>query len=78
MKDPIDARLNRAEGQVKAIKKMYADGRSCSDIVQQVQAARAALGRVASLLLTNEARRCADAGDVKELKKIVDKTFKYV
>ncbi len=77
-KDPITARINRIEGQVQGIKKMYEQERACVDIVQQVQAARAALGKLATILLTDEAKRCADAGDLKELEKIVNKTFKTI
>ncbi len=74
--DPIEARLNRAEGQIKAIKRMYDQGAACSDVVQQVQAVRSALGKIAGLLLTGEVKRCAEMGDVDELEKIVDRTFK--
>ena len=77
-KDPIMARINRIEGQVQGIKKMYDQERACVDIVQQVQAARAALGKLATILLTDEAKRCVDAGDLKELEKIVNKTFKTI
>lgn len=77
-KDPILTRINRIEGQVIGIKRMYETGRACVDIVQQVQAARAALGGLAHFLLSDEAKRCADAGDIKELDKILNKTFKAV
>lgn len=76
--DPIMARINRIEGQVKAVKKMYESGKDCSAIVQQIQAVRAALGKVASALLTNEARKCAEKGNVSELEKVVDRTFKTI
>lgn len=74
--DPILSRVNKIEGQIKAVKKMYAEGRSCADIVQQLQAARAALGKVATILLSDEAKRCADKGDMKGLKEVVDKGFR--
>ena len=57
--DPVLSKLNRIEGQVGAIKRMYEEGKECEDIVQQVQAARSALGRVVRDLLTNEACKCA-------------------
>lgn len=74
--DPIEARLNRIEGQVRAIKRMYTECGDCIEIVQQVQAVRAALSKVSSLILTTEAKRCAETGDVKTLEKVVEKTFK--
>ena len=77
-KDPVLHRINRIEGQVQGIKRMYKSGRACEDIVQQVQAARAALGKLASTLLSTEAKRCVDAGDLKKLERIVDRTFKTV
>lgn len=77
-KDPIAARINRIEGQIQGIRRMYEARRACAEIVQQVQAARAALGKLAGILLTDEARRCADAGDIKKLEKIVTKTFKTI
>ncbi len=75
-KDPILARINRIEGQIAGIKKMYQANRACTEIVQQVQASRAALGKLASTLLSDEAKRCADKGDTKGLEKIVNRTFK--
>lgn len=77
-KDPVLARINRVEGQVAGVKRMYEGGRGCVEIVQQVQAARAALGKLAETLLTNEARRCADSGNIKELKRVVERSFKNV
>jgi DNA-binding FrmR family transcriptional regulator len=57
--DKLTGRLNRVEGQVRGIKKMYLEGRDCLDIVQQVVAARQALGTIGKDLLTDEAVKCA-------------------
>ena len=47
--DPkLIARLNRIQGQVRGISKMVEDGRYCIDILTQLQAVRAALGKVES------------------------------
>ncbi len=43
----IQTRLRRIEGQIAGLQRMLATGRDCSDIAQQVTAARAALDRVA-------------------------------
>ena len=77
-RDPVINRINRIEGQIEGIKKMYESGRACVDIVQQVQASRAALGKLATLLLSEEAERCIEIGDIKGLEKIVNKTFKTI
>ncbi|MGE5104083.1 MAG: metal-sensing transcriptional repressor [Betaproteobacteria bacterium] len=41
----MDTRLARAEGQVRAIRRMIAAGESCEDIALQLAAARKALDR---------------------------------
>jgi DNA-binding FrmR family transcriptional regulator len=41
----MDGRLARAEGQVRAIRRMIAAGESCEDIALQLAAARKALDR---------------------------------
>lgn len=77
--DPVIARLNRIEGQVAGIRRMYEkDACDCEAIVQQVQAARSALGKVAGLVLTDEVDRCVEEEDIKRIKKIVDDTFKVL
>ncbi len=75
-KDPVLARINRIEGQIAGIKRMYEAKRACTEIVQQIQASRAALGNLAGTLLSDEAKRCVDKGDVEGLEKIVNRTFK--
>lgn len=75
--DPIVARINRIEGQVAGIRRMYTEENcDCEAIVQQIQAARSALGKVAGLILANEAGDCVEKEDMERLKKIVDSTFK--
>ena len=57
--DKLPGRLNRVEGQIRGIKNMYADGRDCLDMVQQIIAARQALGTIGKDLLTDEALKCS-------------------
>ena len=47
----VDRRLARIEGQVKALRRMVGEDRYCIDIAQQVQAARAALSSLESIIL---------------------------
>jgi CsoR family transcriptional regulator, copper-sensing transcriptional repressor len=44
-KKAMDARLARIEGQVRALRRMIADGEPCESIAQQLAAARKALDR---------------------------------
>jgi DNA-binding FrmR family transcriptional regulator len=56
----IGARLGRVEGQVRGIRRMYEDGRACLEILDQLSAARAALGGVAMLVLEDHVRGCCE------------------
>ncbi len=77
--NPIIARLNRIEGQIRGVKKLYEkDPCDAVSIVTQVQAVRAALGMVAEMVLADEANRCVDEGDVEKLEEIVKTTFKTI
>jgi len=57
-KDAIVSQLNRINGQLVGVTKMYSDERACIDVVHQILAVRNSLGRVARELLTSEASRC--------------------
>lgn len=80
-KEQIISRLKRIEGQVRGLEKMIEADRYCIDVLTQVNAARAALEKVALLLLGNHTEHCvADAirtGDptakVKELSEAVER-----
>jgi len=50
-KEQVIGRLKRIEGQVRGLQKMVDDDRYCIDVLTQVNAARAALEKVALLLL---------------------------
>ena len=54
----ITDRLKRVEGQVRGIAQMVADDRYCIDILTQLQAVKAALGRAENEILKNHAAHC--------------------
>ena len=77
-------RLNRVEGQVRGIARMVEEDRYCLDILTQLQAVRAAIGRVETELLKShlavcvtEAMRNGDADErdrkTAELVAIIDR-----
>jgi len=77
--DPVEIRINRIVGQIEGVRKMYVkDKCNCVAIVQQISAVRAALARTSQVILLNETKRCADRGDIKKLKKIINETFHTV
>lgn len=51
-------RLHRIAGQVQGVARMIEDGRYCIDVLTQIQAARAALGKVESEVLKAHAASC--------------------
>ena len=80
-KREVGARLRRIEGQVRGIEKMVDEDRYCIDVLTQVGAAKAALDRVALLLLAEHTEHCVaeaiQAGNggakVKELNGAVER-----
>ena len=57
-------RLRRIEGQVRGVARMVEDDRYCIDVLTQIQAARAALGRVESELLKGHLNHCIESAIV--------------
>ncbi|ABO51471.1 protein of unknown function DUF156 [Desulforamulus reducens MI-1] len=51
LQQELMTRLKKIEGQVRGIHKMIADNRSCSDLVTQLSAVKAAVNRVAFSVL---------------------------
>lgn len=51
-------RLKRIEGQVRGVAQMVADDRYCIDILHQVQAVKAAIGKAESEILRDHAACC--------------------
>lgn len=66
-------RLNRIEGQVRGVGRMVEEGRYCIDVLTQVRAIRAALGRFESEMLSGHLNHCIEAaitsGDLAEQRR---------
>jgi len=61
-KDQLLDRLAKIEGQVRGVARMVEDDRYCIDVVTQINAARAALDKVALGLLDGHVRHCLVGG----------------
>ncbi len=61
-KDQLIGRLAKIEGQVRGVAKMVDEDRYCIDVVTQINAARAALDKVALGLLDGHVRHCLVGG----------------
>lgn len=64
MRDKIKSsctnRLNRIEGQVRGLARMLEEDRYCVDIMTQIEAVRAALGRVEEEILRDHLSHCVE------------------
>lgn len=60
-KNDIKKRLRKTGGQINGIEKMVDEGRYCVDVLQQISAARAALDKVALLILESHTKSCVVA-----------------
>ena len=71
-KEQLLSRLARAEGQVGGIIRMVEDDRYCIDVLTQINAARAALDRIALGLVDGHARHCIAEGTKGSPDEMVD------
>lgn len=66
-------RLSRIEGQVRGVARMVEEDRYCIDILTQIRAVKAALGRVETELLRGHLSHCVEgaiiSGDKDEQRK---------
>jgi DNA-binding FrmR family transcriptional regulator len=82
----VEARLARIEGQVRGIRGMAAEGRECVDVVTQIAAVRAALKKVADMMVANHVEQWVGqvvsnqagdhARDVEELLKVFNQYYR--
>ena len=76
-KADIQKRLARIEGQARGLAAMLAEDRYCLDMVAQVRAARAALGKVEEIILADHLAHCVEeairSGDpVRQREKVAE------
>lgn len=76
-------RLNRAEGQVRALKKMVEEGECADDLLVQVAAVKGAITKVAVKILENHLLDCANScmasdGSVDEVYERITKALATV
>ena len=58
VKDDLQKRLRRIEGQVRGVQKMLDDDRECQEIIQQLTAVRSAVQNARLQFLRDYARDC--------------------
>ena len=65
-KDAALRRLARIEGQVRGISRMISEDRYCIDVVRQVQAIKAALAGLETVILDDHISTCVEDALVSE------------
>ena len=58
VKENLQTRLRRVEGQVRGVQRMVEDERDCRDVVQQLQAIQSAVKNATNLYIQAYAREC--------------------
>jgi len=69
----ITNRISRIEGQVRGVKKMVEENRDCIEIITQINAVRAAVGKLGVEILKNDLM-CHKKNRIDE--KYLEKIFK--
>jgi len=85
VKDKVDPRLARIEGQVKGIRNMVQNDRYCVDILLQLSAVISALKKVEDMIMENHLNTCVadamrsnDEGEQREkIKELMDVMAKF-
>ena len=57
-KQQVSRRLASSAGHIKGIERMVQEDAYCIDIIRQIQAVQAALGKVSTMVLDNHLRTC--------------------
>jgi DNA-binding FrmR family transcriptional regulator len=73
----IVARLNRAQGQLGAVVRMFESGSQCQEIIYQISAVTKALDNAAIMLISSNLEKCILEGgsDQKEKTEQLKKLF---
>ncbi len=78
LKEDLQLRLKKVEGQIRGINKMLAEERSCSDIVVQLSAVRSALDNITSKLVISYAMDCFEKLPCEEAKESLLKALMLI
>lgn len=73
---PTINRLKRIEGQVRGVARMVEEDRYCIDILHQIQAVKAALGKAENEILKGHAAHCVE--DAISSKNTKDQREKFL
>lgn len=70
VKQDLQARLRRIEGQTRGVQRMLAEDRECREIVQQLTAVRAAVQNATAVFISAYAKECLlDTSELSDLER---------
>ncbi len=81
VKDDLNTRLRRIEGQMRGVQRMLDEDRDCHEIVQQLSAAQAALRSATAVFVQSYAKECLLNGselDLAQRQVLVDDLFDLI
>lgn len=80
-KGELNGRLRRIEGQVRGVQTMVADGRDCREILQQLNAAAAAMRNATQYFMRAYAKEClmeTETVDRAQAQTVVDELMDLI
>jgi DNA-binding FrmR family transcriptional regulator len=82
LREGLQDRLNRIEGQVRGVARMLEGQRPCLEVLQQLASVQAALRGVTKTVLRNYLERCATdairSGDAAVYDDLMEAIYKFV
>jgi len=76
VKEDILTRLQKVKGQISGLEKMIEKDASCSDILMQISAVRAAVGKIGMLIMQNYMRDCFTCQDREIFEERIEELIK--
>lgn len=74
--DNIDSRINRLVGQIEGIRKMVHNKRDCSEIAQQILAAREALSKIGLIVMKQGICAISKGKETAKMEKMMERVFR--
>ena len=82
LREQLQGRLGRIEGQVRGVSRMVDEQRPCLEVLQQLASVQAALRGLTKTVLRNYLERCATdairSGDTAVYDELMEAIYKFV
>ncbi len=69
-KADLSSRLEKARGQLSGLQRMIENGEDCTQILTQISAVRAAIGKVGIIIVQNYMKDCLDISEEREITEV--------